>query len=796
MITMRMKTAWLYLFFATILLLNNGAGNAAETKEEHSSLWPGESYTFHGVTVKWEIAPESETTTGPIGRLRFSARKGSLVLDTPVERELARKIVSRIQRPDGTFDEKTESTQSLRGRTLCVYFADAKFIIHGVTAGPAASIQIEAETQPSTQEFSALPQRRGLFLSTACPLTLNDWTLAVSENRVKYLDGSELLEIRARRAGDDSLMKLPAVKGATRRFGRFEIFVDRVFDDTQTVVLSVKALPDRSVPGADAYVELLECPPNLSWEEFINPLAEEYGFEVEWVESPPGVSESIEYAKNTQFGNRFKVSYVRMQRALELAAKFIGPDSDPYALALEWKDPTHLQIWAKNYDKIWETKQEKARQALELEAKEAERQQQKELLAKQNADVKAKFARLTELTTKIYQLKTLSASAARNLIEPQLKVFYLYARDDTPYGMTDHIETRRSLDENAPPNVVEEVHERCVADERTNVIILSADEETHERAARLLSEWESLVERRATAGPLTQYRLEIVLLQGGKAGEPVSVEARAVRLGTTAEGRLETLSVKPGMKVKSGDTIASLDSSQLQGRIESLQIELSATEEQLQLARSSLKRAEVQFKAGLMPDSEVEATRAKLLATEADLARKKLDLEAAKRDYSELTIRAPVAGTITAVHRQAGEVVKTGDVVALLVPEVTGNENEADQSRYSTELAAEYGIGKDDFKMFGFDGVAELGRGIVALAGEKGEAGKAAVSLSEGYRCELEFLDMRQPYLIVRGRLTDAKTDRPLLENTLFLESTKPSLLGLTNLRQALILVVRRHEEK
>jgi hypothetical protein len=156
----------------------------------------------------------------------------------------------------------------------------------------------------------------------------------------------------------------------------------------------------------------------------------------------------------------------------------------------------------------------------------------------------------------------------------------------------------------------------------------------------------------------------------------------------------------------------------------------------------------------------------------------------------------------------------------------------------------DYGLAEGDLQLFGFDAATELGRGVVALAGRRGTEGQALVSLTDSYAAEFEFQDVRPPYLIVKGRLvekqavsqaakaaapspgagadqqmlmmgmmrdggappggsapsgpaktrTDDSAGKALMENTLYLEKDKPSVLGLTNLRQALILVVRLHD--
>jgi len=110
------------------------------------------------------------------------------------------------------------------------------------------------------------------------------------------------------------------------------------------------------------------------------------------------------------------------------------------------------------------------------------------------------------------------------------------------------------------------------------------------------------------------------------------------------------------------------------------------------------------------------------------------------------------------------------------------------------------GISKEDLEFFGPKTSAQLlGRGAVTLIGQPGEEGKTLVALTQVYACKIEFLDVREPYLILKGSLEDVSQGyepaKKLLENTLYLEPGKPSLLGLTNLREALILLVKWREE-
>lgn len=110
-----------------------------------------------------------------------------------------------------------------------------------------------------------------------------------------------------------------------------------------------------------------------------------------------------------------------------------------------------------------------------------------------------------------------------------------------------------------------------------------------------------------------------------------------------------------------------------------------------------------------------------------------------------------------------------------------------------------YGISQKDLDMFGFDKLEELSKAVIVLNGVRGAEGKTVVNLKDSYNCELEFIDIREPYIVVRGRLTEKSAEaggveKILLENTFYLEKSKPAVIGLTNLREALILVLRLRE--
>jgi hypothetical protein len=160
-----------------------------------------------------------------------------------------------------------------------------------------------------------------------------------------------------------------------------------------------------------------------------------------------------------------------------------------------------------------------------------------------------------------------------------------------------------------------------------------------------------------------------------------------------------------------------------------------------------------------------------------------------------------------------GQSVGRGDLVARFIPaspsaekveksgkEVKNPEKVVEKKPEKKEptLAERYGISAEDMQLLGAKSLSEMGRGVLNLSGDKGETGRAVVNLTPQYQCELQYQDYRSPYLIARARLQSPAASggaaKPVIENTVYLEPGKPSAEGITNLSEALILVVQLHD--
>ena len=752
--------ASLVLMFCFVLV---NEVSAMELREKWT-LWPGESYTFQGVTVIWEVSAEDKEASGPLGRLKFRGPETTIGnVDSPIVRKV---------------NESGERTVTIR--RVVLYLDDVVFMVVGRVAGPAANLVFEAMGQTSEMTFSAAPQSGPAYISSVCPLSLNQWKLSISDKPVKYPDGSELLELTALDSKANTKVTLPLAQGAMRRFGRFNIMVDSVSEPTRTARLKIEAQADKSIRGRDAYVaERLDYPEARTYGEFLDRMAEDYGFEVEWVAFPDH-PESVQFAQDLAF--RLRGYPTRREDVLQDHLEHLVPE-----LAIEWKDPTHLRVSAKDYDQVVARREESARRSEENKRLEEQ--------------FKSDYAPITQL----YRLADISAATALALIKSELDTYYLlesgrfedvYVRH--PQGIRGgyFITSSNERPERIPSQSIRALTtEHAAADERTNVLIVTAIAGTQRKIGDLIAGWEHIVAERVGQGAVKRYRIEVILLQGGKAGEKVDTLARGTKLSFRVKGLIEDLPAREGMKVKARDVVARLDSAEAELQLRRCEVELSRAMEQLELARREHDMIRALHKQGQTPVSDLNEADASLAAAEAQVEMAQIDTERVRRQLDHYTLRAPASGTVESVPVSAHETVETGQVVATLIPdETTGTKVATAQDRFDPKLASRFGITQEDLDLFGFDAVAQLGKGVVTLSGERGDMGRVLVSLTEAYRCELEFQDVRPPYVIVRGRLREAQSDKPLLENTLFLEKDKPSLLGLTNLRQALILVLRLHD--
>jgi hypothetical protein len=383
------------------------------------------------------------------------------------------------------------------------------------------------------------------------------------------------------------------------------------------VLFTVVAEPDFTIQGLDTYVtSTVTSLPGDTIGDSLERIGKQYGFSVEWMDAESTASQGFRNLKREK-GKTLKEG---------ILSEALNEITGQYA-ELKVISPEKLQVAVTN---------EWRRHVEQSEAAEANRKAALEM-----------FSKFYATRPVIYPLKKLTPAAAKALVEKDMRTYELFEPDggtgpfesrELPggYHVSGHDQSTHSATSLA------ESRESVVSDERANALIVSAIPEKQEQIAQALAKMDAMLSEKAepqeSAKPAAQYKLELVLLQGGRAGQPV--------------------------------------------------------------------------------DGATSAT-------------------------------------------------------------------------YDKSLPAKYGITPEDLKTFGFDGAAELGRGVVTVLGEPNDMGKSRTRLTESYSADLSFRDFREPYVILQAKLFSVPLDGGLIENTVYLEPGKPTVLGVTNLKQALILVMK-----
>lgn len=152
--------------------------------------------------------------------------------------------------------------------------------------------------------------------------------------------------------------------------------------------------------------------------------------------------------------------------------------------------------------------------------------------------------------------------------------------------------------------------------------------------------------------------------QGDFAGE---VKARVESaLGFRVAGKVISRAVQLGQTVQAGQVLAQLDPQDYSLASQAAQAQVSAAQTNRDLAAADVKRFQDLHKQGFISATELERREAAWKAAQAqwEQAQAQAAMQTHQRDYT--TLRADVAGVVTAVDVEAGQVVSAGMTVVRL----------------------------------------------------------------------------------------------------------------------------------
>ncbi|MFI5252795.1 MAG: efflux RND transporter periplasmic adaptor subunit [Bacteroidota bacterium] len=169
------------------------------------------------------------------------------------------------------------------------------------------------------------------------------------------------------------------------------------------------------------------------------------------------------------------------------------------------------------------------------------------------------------------------------------------------------------------------------------------------------------------------------------------VAQRKAEVASKATGRLVFLGYREGDKVKKGDVIARIESSDMEAALAQAKANLGVAHAELNDASQSLDRVKKMFARNLASQADVDAGQFRYDRVIASIASTEAGVEAAKVNLENTFIRAPFDGTILTKNADVGEVVApfaagaSSRVAVVTLADMSSLEVEADVSESNLE---------------------------------------------------------------------------------------------------------------
>jgi len=165
-------------------------------------------------------------------------------------------------------------------------------------------------------------------------------------------------------------------------------------------------------------------------------------------------------------------------------------------------------------------------------------------------------------------------------------------------------------------------------------------------------------------------------------GRVVTYPGAEVRISAERGGRLVLLPVQEGERVRKGQVLAEIESDELRAALAEARARVAEAGAEVRLAELSRERRLKLLAQQIVSahdadeaDRDLDRARARAVAARADAARYEAQLGKSR-------ILAPLTGTVTARHVDAGETVETGDAVVTVADldrlRIEGEADEAD----------------------------------------------------------------------------------------------------------------------
>ena len=138
------------------------------------------------------------------------------------------------------------------------------------------------------------------------------------------------------------------------------------------------------------------------------------------------------------------------------------------------------------------------------------------------------------------------------------------------------------------------------------------------------------------------------------------------RLGFRLSGKITRRLVEVGQQVQAGQVLAQLDPSDVQLAVEAARAQVEAARTQRDLAAADFRRFQALKEQNFISGAELERRESALKAAQAQLEQAQASMSVQSNQAGYAVLRADVAGVVTALEAEVGQVVSAGTPVVRL----------------------------------------------------------------------------------------------------------------------------------
>ncbi len=157
------------------------------------------------------------------------------------------------------------------------------------------------------------------------------------------------------------------------------------------------------------------------------------------------------------------------------------------------------------------------------------------------------------------------------------------------------------------------------------------------------------------------------VVKTGKVVSEVRVEGtleaeNQVEIGSEVMGKIVTIRVKEGDRVKKGDLLCIIDPSTYEARLAQANARLRVSKAKLQKAELDMRRSSQLLEEKLISDEEHERMDTEYESMKAQVEVDQSAVREALQDLNKTTLRSPIGGEVVNVAREEGEMVIMGTI--------------------------------------------------------------------------------------------------------------------------------------